>query len=121
MNKIINYKDNSYCAPPKEYLGNTAATNSNVVRFSYKTKNYTENDNKLYNKYALVYLPEEYDENDSKEQYNILYAFITRAKEAGVDEYCLKLIVGHQIGDVTERVYTHRTVESLAAEIEKIG
>lgn len=49
------------------------------------------------------------------------HTFITRAKEAGVDEYCLKLIVGHQIGDVTERVYTHRTVESLAAEIEKIG
>ena len=47
--------------------------------------------------------------------------FIASSKEAGVDEYCLKLIVGHQIGDVTERVYTHRTIESLAAEIEKIG
>lgn len=73
MNKIVNYKDNPYCAPPKEYLGNTAAANSNVVRFSYKTKNYTENDNKFYNKYALVYLPEGYDENDSQKQYNILY------------------------------------------------
>ncbi len=49
------------------------------------------------------------------------YTSTPRAKEAGVDEYCLKLIVGHQIGDVTERVYTHRTIESLAAEIEKIG
>lgn len=48
------------------------------------------------------------------------HTFITRAKEAGVDEYCLKLIVGHQIGDVTEKVYTHRTMENLRREIEKI-
>ncbi len=48
------------------------------------------------------------------------HTFITRAKEAGVDEYCLKLIVGHQIGDITEKVYTHRTLENLKQEIEKI-
>ena len=48
------------------------------------------------------------------------HTFITRAKLAGMDEYSLKLIVGHQIGDVTERVYTHRTIESLRQEIEKI-
>lgn len=48
------------------------------------------------------------------------HTFITRAKEVGVDEYCLKLIIGHQIGDVTERVYTHRTIENLQREIEKI-
>lgn len=48
------------------------------------------------------------------------HTFITRAKEAGVDEYCLKLIIGHQIGDVTERVYTHRTIDNLHREIEKI-
>lgn len=48
------------------------------------------------------------------------HTFITRAKEAGVDEYCLKLIIGHQIGDVTERVYTHRTIDNLHSEIEKI-
>ena len=48
------------------------------------------------------------------------HTFITRAKLTGMDEYSLKLIVGHQIGDVTERVYTHRTIESLRQEIEKI-
>lgn len=48
------------------------------------------------------------------------HTFISRAKEAGVDEYCLKLMVGHQIGDVTEKVYTHRTIENLRREIEKI-
>lgn len=48
------------------------------------------------------------------------HTFITRAKEADMDEYCLKLIIGHQIGDVTERVYTHRAMENLRKEIEKI-
>ena len=48
------------------------------------------------------------------------HTFITLAKEAEMNEYCLKLIVGHEIGDVTERVYTHRTLENLRTEIEKI-
>ena len=32
----------------------------------------------------------------------------------------LKLIVGHAIEDITEKVYTHRTIEQLKSEIEKI-
>ena len=48
------------------------------------------------------------------------HTFITKAKEAGVNEYVLKLIVGHAIEDVTEKVYTHRTMQQLAEEIQKI-
>ncbi len=48
------------------------------------------------------------------------HTFISRAKEAVVDEYCLKLIVGHAIDDLTERVYTHRQLEQLRTEISKI-
>ena len=48
------------------------------------------------------------------------HTFITKAKEAGVNEYVLKLIVGHAIEDVTEKVYTHRTMEQLQEEIQKI-
>ena len=48
------------------------------------------------------------------------HTFITKAKRDGVDEYILKLIVGHAIKDITERVYTHREIEQLKAEIEKI-
>ena len=48
------------------------------------------------------------------------HTFITKAKEAGVDEYVLKLIVGHAIDDITEAVYTHRTLEELHVEIAKI-
>lgn len=46
--------------------------------------------------------------------------FVTMAKAANVDEYAIKYIVGHNISDVTERVYTRREISWLAEEIEKI-
>ncbi len=48
------------------------------------------------------------------------HTFITLAKEYDMNEYMLKLIVGHSIQDVTEKIYTHRTIEQLKEEIEKI-
>lgn len=46
--------------------------------------------------------------------------FATRAKLAGIDEYAIKLIMGHTITDLTERIYTKRPIEHLVSEIEKI-
>ena len=46
--------------------------------------------------------------------------FVTMAKEAKVDEYAIKRMVGHSIADITERVYTVRDIEWLRDEIEKI-
>ena len=46
--------------------------------------------------------------------------FITIAKKYEVDEYAIKYIVGHEIADLTERVYTQRNIEWLKTEIEKI-
>ena len=43
------------------------------------------------------------------------HTFITFAQE-----YILKLIVGHKIQDVTENVYTHRKIEELCKEINKV-
>ena len=48
------------------------------------------------------------------------HTFITKAKKCNVDEYILKLIVGHAIADITEKVYTHRTIEQLKEEMQKI-
>ena len=48
------------------------------------------------------------------------HTFITKAKACNMDEYVLKLIVGHAIEDITEKVYTHRTIEQLKTEMEKI-
>ena len=46
--------------------------------------------------------------------------FVTMAKKANVNEYCLKLMVGHNITDLTEKIYTQRSLDWLRSEIEKI-
>lgn len=46
--------------------------------------------------------------------------FVTMAKNANVDEYALKRIIGHAITDMTEEVYTDRPIKWLREEIEKI-
>ena len=46
--------------------------------------------------------------------------FVTMAKRANVDEYAIKRIIGHQIADLTERLYTDRSIDWLRSEIEKI-
>lgn len=58
--------------------------------------------------------------NFSHTPHDTRHTFVTRGKEAGMDEYILKLIVGHAISDITEKIYTHRKIEELKAEIEKI-
>ena len=50
------------------------------------------------------------------------HTFISKAKskEVRMDEYILKLIVGHDINDITEHVYTHRELDELKEEMSKI-
>ncbi|MDD3185430.1 MAG: site-specific integrase [Anaerostipes sp.] len=58
---------------------------------------------------------------ESHRPHECRHTFITMAKKDLVDEYVLKLIVGHAISDITERVYTHRTIEQLKEEMNKIS
>lgn len=46
--------------------------------------------------------------------------FVTMAKKAKLDEYAIKRIVGHHIDDLTERIYTERSLDWLKSEIEKM-
>ncbi len=46
--------------------------------------------------------------------------FVTKAKQAKVDNFAIKYMVGHKIIDITERVYTKREIDWLKEEIEKI-
>ena len=48
------------------------------------------------------------------------HTFITKAKESNMNEYVLKMIVGHAITDITEATYTHRTLDDLQKEMLKI-
>lgn len=47
------------------------------------------------------------------------HTFITIAKSCEMNDNIIKLIVGHAIPDITEKVYTHRTFEQLRKEMEK--
>lgn len=58
--------------------------------------------------------------NMKQKPHDTRHTFISLAKENKMDEYIIKLIVGHSIQDITEKVYTHRTIEQLKKEIEKI-
>lgn len=57
----------------------------------------------------------------SHKPHDTRHTFITKAKASNMDEYVLKLIVGHAIEDITEKVYTHRTIEQLRYEMQKIN
>lgn len=46
--------------------------------------------------------------------------FVTSAKRYGVNEWVIKRLVGHSIQDITEKVYTERTLDDMRKEIEKI-
>ena len=46
--------------------------------------------------------------------------FVTEAKKGNADEYAIKRMVGHQISDITEKIYTKRSIDWLREEIEKI-
>ena len=60
-------------------------------------------------------LNEEHRPHDARKQ------FVTMAKASGVDEYAIKIQIGHAIKDLTERVYTERDIAFLQKEIGKIN
>ena len=61
------------------------------------------------------------DEIKKEDQKNTLLGFRDLMfKKYKVDEYAIKLTVGHKIEDITEAVYTDRPVSWLVEEISKI-
>lgn len=86
------------------------------------TKTHRSNFFLTYDKYAArfekvvkyLHLNPEHKPHDCRKQ------FVTMAKKYNVDEYAIKLIIGHEINDLTERVYTQREKNWLHKEIQKI-
>ena len=59
---------------PFDFMNTTKNPMGAVVNFVYETTNHlTATDSKTYKKVALVYLPHNYDENDTQTRYNVLY------------------------------------------------
>lgn len=82
----------------------------NKDMFGYKYKSYLEDFNMLMYDLGI----EGHTPHDARR------TFITLAKLSGMDEYALKMIVGHAISDLTESVYTDRPLEWLIDEMSKI-
>lgn len=103
--KILQLVKNNYSKDNK-YLFN----DENGQQGQYMTYDkYRKRFNKVMEKLNMKHRPHE-----------TRHTFITMAKNYDVDEYILKLIVGHAIEDITEKVYTHRTMDQLQKEINKI-
>lgn len=77
------------------------------VTYKYYLQNFTD-------------LLEKFDLDTTHTLHDCRTTFVTMAKEANVDEYAIKYIVGHQIKDITEKVYTARKKDWLKEEIKKI-
>ncbi len=76
-------------------------------RITYFT--YRKHFNKLMEELGMSHTPHE-----------CRHTFVTMAKEKEINDNIIKLLVGHQSGDVTEGIYTHRTIDSLRRAIAKI-
>ena len=68
------YPDNEYKELPQEYMS-ACENGGKVEKFVYTTRDNLDfsGNAKEFEKYALVYLPEGYDENDTETRYNVLY------------------------------------------------
>lgn len=95
-----------------KYLFNThghKTKKNNSIKLTYGRYQYRID--KIKNKYGL---------NPEHRPHDGRTHFVTQAKESKLDEYAIKYIVGHEVKDITERIYTKRNVEWLSKEIEKI-
>lgn len=48
------------------------------------------------------------------------HTFISKADDSGINTNALKFIVGHSLRDITGKAYTHKDIENLIQEMDKI-
>lgn len=46
------------------------------------------------------------------------HTFATQMDDTGTNKVCIKMIMGHSLGDVTDKVYTHKTIKKLLEAVE---
>lgn len=84
---------------------------------------FTRNGANIYYKYYSEYFKKELKRIGIEQEHrphDCRKHFITMAKRYSLDEYVIKLIVGHVITDITESIYTKRDLESLQKEMDKL-
>lgn len=109
IREIVKRRYDEAVAANRKYLFNYKDNNGKYSKLTYERYKKIINNIK-----SILKLNPEHKPHDGRAH------FVTAAKEAGVDDYAIKYIVGHSISDITERVYTSRSLEWLQNEMEKI-
>ena len=84
---------------------------TNAVGTETKYNSYRDRFNEILNNLKL---------NTEHRPHDPRKTFVTNAKKYQLDEYAIKLIVGHAITDITEKIYTERATSWLVEEVNKI-
>ena len=58
---------------------------------------------------------------DNHSPYDCRHTFATLMARVNANDHCIKLIMGHRISDLTKRVYTHKVIDELIKEVNKIN
>lgn len=83
-------------------------------RGKYRNLDYPSYRNRYNKVKETLKLNPEHSPHDPRKQ------FSTMAKKYQINEYALKRIIGHDVRDITEKIYTDRPVSWLSEEMEKI-
>lgn len=83
----------------------------NSVNKQLEYKNYlSRNWNEIMNALSFKHKP-----HDTR------HTFATRMDDAGANKLCIKMILGHSLGDVTDKVYTHKTIKQLIEAVNLLN
>ncbi len=98
----------------------------NLIKNRYeKSQNYLieRNNNKITYRYYLEYIwnPIIKSLGLNNTPHDCRHTFATKMDNANANKICTKLIIGHAIPDITDGIYTHKTLEDLRKEINKIN
>lgn len=106
----------------KSYYDEAVANNREYLLSTFDQNTHLGNFRLTYDKYAKRFdnICKQLELEPDHRPHDPRKHFVTMAKKYKVDEYAIKRIVGHAIGDITEKIYTDRPVEWLNEEIEKI-
>jgi integrase len=82
----------------------------------------TPGKNLTYGKYSFNFrkILEKMDLDKSHSPHDCRKQFVTMAKKYNVNDFAIKRIVGHAIADITEEIYTERSIDWLYEEVKKI-
>lgn len=106
----------------ERYYNEAISANSEYLFNCFDGKTHSSSIKMTYDKYSyrLEKIIKAFELNPEHRAHDGRNTFITMCKNAGVDEYAIKYMVGHAIIDITESVYTKRDPLWLHDEILKI-